>query len=153
MREFKLPMLKQLRLGLLALLTLSAVLPLAAQVRHVTTVNPMSKQSYMEVYEFDYVDIQPQFPGGERGMINFINKTREYPYKAYKNKIQGRVLCSFIVGTDGRVSDIRVIRGAGDESLNREAIRVISKMPKWSVGKVGDHAVPVRVVLPIAFRL
>ena len=150
---YKMPMLKQLRVVLMVLVTLMSVLPLAAQVRHVTTVNPMSKQSYMEVYEFDYVDIQPQFPGGERGLINFVNKTREYPYHAYKNKIQGRVLCSFIVGTDGRVSDIRVIRGAGDESLNREAIRVIGKMPKWSVGKVGDHAVPVRVVLPIAFRL
>ena len=152
MRDKK-PMLKQLRLGLLVLFTLMTVLPMAAQVRHVTTVNPMSKQSYMEVYEFDYVDIQPQFPGGERGLINFINKTREYPYHAYKKRIEGRVLCSFIVGTDGRVSDVRVIRGASDESLNREAIRVIGKMPKWSVGKVGDHAVPVRMVLPINFRL
>ena len=149
----KMPMLKQLRLGLLVLFTLLTVLPMVAQVRHVTTVNPMSKQSYMEVYEFDYVDIQPQFPGGERGLMNLINKTREYPYHAYKKRIEGRVLCSFIVGTDGRVSDVRVIRGARDESLNREAIRVIGKMPKWSVGKVGDHAVPVRVVLPIAFRL
>ena len=146
-------MLRKLRLGLLLMTVCSAVLPIAAQVRHVTTVNPMSKQSYMEVYEFDYVDIQPQFPGGERGLINFVNKTREYPYHAYKKGIEGRVLCSFIVGTNGKVSDIRVIRGAGDESLDREAIRVISKMPKWSVGKVGDHAVPVRVVLPIAFRL
>ena len=135
------------------MMVVTAVLPMAAQVRHVTTVNPMSKQSYMEVYEYDYVDIQPQFPGGERGLINFVNKTREYPYHAYKKGIEGRVLCSFIVGTNGKVSDIRVIRGAGDESLDREAIRVISKMPKWSVGKVGDHAVPVRVVLPIAFRL
>ena len=146
-------MTRQLRFGLLTLMTLISVLPLAAQVRHVTTVNPQSKQSYMEVYEFDYVEVQPQFPGGERGLINFINKTREYPYYAYKKRIQGRVLCSFIVGTDGRVSDIRVIRGAGDDSLNREAIRVIGEMPKWSVGKVGNHAVPVRVVLPIAFRL
>lgn len=146
-------MLRELRLGILLLLTLTAVLPSVAQVRHVTTVNPMSKQSYMEVYEYDYVDIQPQFPGGERGLINFVNKTREYPYHAYKNRIEGRVLCSFIVGTNGKVSDVRVIRGAADESLNREAIRVISKMPRWSVGKVGDHAVPVRVVLPIAFRL
>lgn len=137
-------------------MSLAAVLPIAAQVRHVTTVNPQtkqSKQSYVEVYEFDYVDIQPQFPGGECELINFINKTREYPYHAYKKRVQGRVLCSFIVGTDGRVSDVRVIRGAGDESLNREAIRVIGAMPKWSVGKVGKQAVPVRVVLPINFRL
>ena len=67
------PMLKQLRLALLMIMALTAALPLAAQVRHVTTVNPTTKQSYTEVYEFDYVDIQPQFPGGERGLINFIN--------------------------------------------------------------------------------
>ena len=146
-------MIRQLRLGLLTLLTMMTVLPMAAQVRHVTTVNPMSKRSYREVYEFDYVDIQPQFPGGERGLINFINKNREYPYHAYKKRIQGRVLCSFIVGIDGKVTDARVIRGAGDESLDREAIRVISKMPKWSIGKVGNHAVPVRGVLPSNFRL
>ena len=146
-------MVKLLRLNFLISLTLMSVLPMVAQVRHVTTVNPATKHSYVEVYEFDYVDIQPQFPGGERGLINFINKTREYPYHAYKNHIQGRVLCSFVVGTDGRVSDVKVIRGAGDESLNREAIRVIGEMPKWSVGKVGGRAVPVRVVLPIAFRL
>ena len=146
-------MLKQLRFGLLTLLTLTAVLPMAAQARRVTTVNPMSKQSYTEVYEVDFVDIQPQFPGGERGLINFINKTREYPYHAYKKGIQGRVLCSFIIGIDGKVSDVCVIRGSGDESLNKEAVRVIGKMPKWSVGKVGNHAVPVRMVLPINFRL
>ena len=146
-------MLKLLRFGLLALLTFTAVLPLAAQVRHVTTVNPQTKQPYTVVYEYDCVDIQPQFPGGECALINFINKTREYPYHAYKNRIQGRVLCSFVVGVDGKVSDVRVIRGAGDESLNREAVRVIGKMPKWSVGKVGDHAVPVRMVLPVNFRL
>ena len=146
-------MLKQLRFGLLTLLTLTAVLPMVAQTRRVTTVNPMSKQSYTEVYEVDFVDIQPQFPGGERGLINFINKTREYPYHAYKKGIQGRVLCSFIIGIDGKVSDVCVIRGSGDESLNKEAVRVIGKMPKWSVGKVGNHAVPVRMVLPINFRL
>jgi len=146
-------MLKQLRFGLLTLLALVAVLPMAAQVRHVKTVNPMTKQAYSEVYEVDYVDIQPQFPGGERGLINFVNKTRVYPYNAYKHRVEGRVLCSFIVGTDGRVTDVRVVRGASDESLNREAVRVIGKMPRWSVGKVEGHAVPVRVVMPINFRL
>lgn len=132
-----------------------AVAGATAQVRHVTTVDPYtrSKAQMVEVYEFDYVDVQPQFPGGEHGLINFINETREYPYQAYQRKIQGRVLCSFIVGTDGRVSNVRVIRGSGDESLNREAMRVIGEMPRWKAGKVGKSAVPVRVVLPIAFRL
>lgn len=145
------------RLKIFLLMATVATVAMWAQVRHVTTVNPMSPNhtSYdaIEVYEFDYVDVQPQFPGGEHGLINFINKTREYPYHAYKNRIQGRVLCSFIIGTDGKVSNIRIIRGSADESLNREAMRVISEMPRWKAGKVGGQTVAVRCVLPIAFRL
>ncbi|MCF0182494.1 MAG: energy transducer TonB [Muribaculaceae bacterium] len=147
-------MLKLIRLDLMLVFSVLAFVA-SAQITRVTTVDPMarSKAQMVEVYEFDYVDVQPQFPGGEHGLINFINETREYPFHAYEKKIQGRVLCSFIVGTDGRVSNIRVIRGSGDESLNREAMRVIGEMPRWKAGKVGKTAVPVRVVLPIAFRL
>lgn len=149
----KLPMVKSLRFELALLLTLIMTVPVGAQVRHVTTVNPSTRNRYVEVYEFDYVDVQPQFPGGERGLINFVNETREYPYHAYQNRIQGRVLCSFIIGTDGKVSNVTIIRGARDESLNREAMRVINAMPRWTAGKVGGRTVPVRCVLPIAFRL
>ncbi len=125
-----------------------------SQVRHVTRVNPLTQQPYgQEVYEFDWVDVQPQFPGGEHGLVNFISKTREYPYHAYRNRVQGRVLCSFIIGTDGKVTHAEVIRSAQDETLDREALRVISAMPRWTPGKIGGRAVPVRVVLPIAFRL
>ncbi|MBR6283661.1 MAG: energy transducer TonB [Muribaculaceae bacterium] len=140
---------------LLSLLMLLVMLPASAQVRHVTTTRSAQGQSAaaIEVYEFDYVDVQPQFPGGEHGLINYINRTRVYPYEAYQKRVQGRVLCSFIVGTDGRVSQVRVIRGAGDESLNREAMRVISEMPRWTVGRMGRTPVAVRCVLPIAFRL
>ena len=144
------------RLHITIALLLFTMFSTVAQVRHVTTVTPgagASAYGDVEVYEFDYVDVQPQFPGGEHGLVNYINKTRVYPYHAYKNHIQGRVLCSFIVGTDGKVSHVRVIRGANDDSLNREAMRVISEMPRWTVGRVGGTAVPVRVVLPIAFRL
>ena len=128
-----------------------------AQIRRdVTTCNPLSrnKSGYnVQVYDYEYVDVRPQFPGGERSMINFINETREYPYNAYHRHIQGRVLCSFIVGTDGKLFNIQVIRSSGDETLDREAMRVISKMPKWSVGKIQNSKVNVRCVLPIAFRL
>lgn len=138
------------------LLMLSSAMGAGAQLRDVTTVNPMSpnKAGYnMVVYEYESVDVRPQFPGGERSMINFINETREYPYHAYHKHIQGRVLCSFIVGTDGKLFNIQVIRGSGDESLDREALRVISKMPRWSVGRIDNTKVNVRCVLPIAFRL
>ncbi len=142
---------RRVALSLAMLICLSA----QSQVSHVTICNPSapSGKEYLDVYEFDYVDVQPQFPGGESALINYVNKTREYPYEAYHRKVQGRVLCSFIVGKDGKVSNAKVIRGASDESLNREALRVIRLMPKWTVGKVGGAAVAVRVVLPIAFRL
>ena len=137
------------------MLCLLTVLSASGQVQRVATVNPSSpgKTSYIDVYDYDYVDVRPQFPGGERGLINFINDTREYPYDAYVNRIQGRVLCSFIVHPDGKISHIEVLRGAADETLNEEALRVISLMPRWSPGKLGNAKVYVRCVLPIPFRL
>jgi len=145
---------KPLRIAFTLILLIMGAATAGAQIRHVTTVNPMSRdgRSYMEVYEYDYVDVRPQFPGGERGLINFINETREYPYNAYMNRVEGRVVCSFIVGQDGKVSHIQVVRGSTDETLNREAVRVISKMPRWSAGRMGNSKVAVRCVLPIAFR-
>lgn len=131
----------------LTLMLLATIVANAQQRRNVTS-------GYNKiVYEYESVDIRPQFPGGETGLINFINETREYPYNAYRDHIQGRVLCSFIVGTDGKLFDIQVIRSSGNESLDREAMRVISRMPRWSVGKVSNTKVNVRCVLPIAFRL
>ena len=127
----------------------------AQHMRNVTTCNPLSpnKSGYTLVYDYESVDVRPQFPGGERSMINFINDTREYPYDAYHNHIQGRVLCSFVVGADGKLFDIQVIQGSGDDSLDREAMRVISKMPKWVAGMVSNSKVNVRCIIPIAFRL
>ena len=149
-------MMKFYRLVLTLVLLLGASTVANAQLRDVTTCNPLSpnKSGYnMVVYEYESVDIRPQFPGGERSMINFINETREYPYNAYHRHIQGRVLSSFVVGTDGKLFNIQVIRSSGDETLDREAMRVISKMPRWSVGKIENTKVNVRCILPIAFRL
>ena len=88
----------------LTLMLLATIVANAQQRRNVTS-------GYNKVvYEYESVDIRPQFPGGETGLINFINETREYPYNAYRDHIQGRVLCSFIVGTDGKLFDIQVIR-------------------------------------------
>lgn len=146
----------RLILILLAFYALSVGVSAQAQLRDVTTCNPLSpnKSGYnMVVYEYESVDERPQFPGGERSMINFINETREYPYHAYHNHIQGRVICSFVVGTDGKLFNIQVIRGSGDDSLDREAMRVISKMPRWKAGRVSNSKVNVRCVIPIAFRL
>ncbi len=108
-------------------------------------------QVTMNVYEYDFVDRQPQFPGGDNAMIRFINNERRYPKKAYREGIEGRVLCSFIVNEDGTISHISVLRGV-EESLNREAVRIISQMPPWIAGEIDNTPVPVYCIIPIPFR-
>jgi protein TonB len=130
-------------------------LTMMGQGRRVGTVNPLSpdKSSYTMYYEFEQVEVQPQFPGGEHGLVNFINDTREYPYIEYVNHRQGRVLCSFIIGADGQVTHVKVFRSSGYRSFDEEAVRVIKKMPRWEAGSINNVKVNVRCILPIAFRL
>ena len=78
----------------------------------------------------------------------FINETRVYPAEAYNNRIQGRVVCSFVVYPDGSINGISVMKGV-EETLDREAVRIISEMPRWIAGCIGNEAVPVSCVLAI----
>ncbi|MCH5239403.1 MAG: energy transducer TonB [Muribaculaceae bacterium] len=106
---------------------------------------------YTEVFEYDYVDVKPEFPGGGKSLINFVNSNRNYPALAYQMGIEGRVTCAFVVNPDGKISNIQLLRGV-EPSLNQEAIRIISLMPQWKPGKINDTPVPVRVVCCIPFR-
>ena len=108
-------------------------------------------QTYKEVFEYDYVEVKPSFPGGNEALLDYINKNRQYPAEAYERGIEGRVTCSFIVNPDGNISHIRVIKGC-HKSLNTEAIRLLTGMPNWRPGRHSTHCVPVRVVHSIPFR-
>lgn len=107
--------------------------------------------SFIEVYEYDYVSEKPCFPGGDELLMPFINSHREYPKEAYAKGIQGRVTCSFVVNADGSIGHISVLRGV-EPSLNQEAIRVLSEMPRWTPGKLNGKSVPTRVVRAVPFR-
>lgn len=113
--------------------------------------NASGSAHYLEVYEYDYVSEKPTFPGGDAKLVEFINKTRQYPKEAYKKGIQGRVTCSFVVNADGTVGHISILRGV-EQTLNQEAMRVISKMPEWKAGRHDGRAVPVRVIWSVPFR-
>lgn len=107
--------------------------------------------AYMEVYEYDYVEVKPEFPGGRQSMLNYVNENRNYPSEAYTSGIEGRVICSFVVNSDGKVSNVSIIKGVED-SLNEEAVRLLSNMPCWSPGQIAGQLVPVRVVYCVPFR-
>jgi TonB family protein len=95
---------------------------------------------------------QPEFPGGETALMNFIVSNLKYPQSAAQKGIQGRVTLSFIVEKDGSISTIKVVRSP-DERLSLEAIRVVRKMPKWTPAKQEGKPVRVKYVLPVTFRL
>ncbi|MDE5791558.1 MAG: energy transducer TonB [Muribaculaceae bacterium] len=108
-------------------------------------------KNYIEVYEYDFVTEKPSFPGGDRLLLSYINSTRCYPEDAYKRGIEGKVTCSFVVNKDGSISHVKVLRGV-EPSLNKEAVRILSRMPLWMPGRLEGEAVPVRVVRSVAFR-
>lgn len=101
---------------------------------------------------FQVVENMPEFPGGRKALMEYLAENIKYPSIAAENNIQGRVVCQFTVWKDGTIKDIVVARGI-DPSLDREAIRVVQSMPKWTPGKQRGKAVNCRFTLPILFRL
>lgn len=104
------------------------------------------------VYEYNSVDIAPNFPGGKLSMMRYINRERRYPAAAYEAGIEGRVTCGFVVLADGSIRDVSVLKSAYP-SLDAEAVRLVENMPRWDPGIVDGIKVAVYCVLPIAFRL
>lgn len=90
-------------------------------------------KAFKEVFEYDFVDEKPSFPGGQEALMEFINRTRRYPAEAYEKGIEGRVTCSFVVNANGDISHLKVIKGS-DRSLNMEAMRILAEMPDWIPG-------------------
>lgn len=99
------------------------------------------------------VEEMPEFPGGQQAMMKFISENLKYPVAAQENGIQGRVICQFVINRDGSVVDVIVVRSAGDQYLDNEAIRVIKSMPKWIPGKQKGKPVRVKYTIPINFHL
>ena len=101
---------------------------------------------------FDVVEQMPEFPGGPEALMQFLAANVCYPEAAFKTGAQGRVLVQFIVDTEGRVNNAKVVKKVNDD-LDAEAIRVIGSMPRWKPGMQSGKAVRVKYTLPITFRL
>ncbi len=101
---------------------------------------------------FDVVEQMPQFPGGDAELFKFLSENIKYPTIAEENGVQGRVIVTFVVETDGSITDVKVVRSV-DPSLDREASRVVKAMPNWIPGKQNGQAVRVKYTVPVTFRL
>lgn len=97
------------------------------------------------------VDQLPQYPDGQDAMMQFLTTNIKYPEDAAKQNITGRVLVQFVVGVDGRLNQMKVVRGV-HPSLDAEAMRVVALMPPWIPGKHEGKIVPVVYNIPISFQ-
>ena len=101
---------------------------------------------------FDVVEQMPSFPGGQAALMQWLASNMSYPVIAAENGVQGRVIVQFVVEKDGSVSDVQVVKSV-DPSLDKEAKRVVSAMPRWIPGKQNGAAVRVKYTVPVTFKL
>ena len=95
----------------------------------------------------------PTFPGGTHAMYKYLAGNIIYPDEAKAAGKQGRVMVQFVVRKDGSISDVSVVKSAGDASLDKEAARAVSSMPKWNPGTQGGKPVNVQYTIPVQFKL
>lgn len=119
----------------------------------------LTEQTDEVVYEnsenqevFDIADTMPEFQGGMSELMKYLENNIKYPTIAQKNGTQGRVIVKFVVNQDGSIVDPVVMRSV-DPDLDKEAIRLISSMPKWKPGRIDNKNVRVRYTLPVTFKL
>ncbi len=101
---------------------------------------------------FMIVEEMPQFPGGTAALQKYLNESVKYPVIAQENGIQGRIYIQFVINAKGEVTNAVVLRGV-DPSLDKEALRVVTSMPKWTPGKQRNRPVRVSYTVPINFVL
>ena len=98
------------------------------------------------------VEQMPQFPGGPSELMKYISANLRYPEDAKRDKTEGRVIARFTVKKDGSIGDVNIVRGVSS-SLDAEAVRVLSGMPKWEPGMQNGKAVPTLYTVPVVFRI
>lgn len=119
---------------------------------YIAPVQQEDEESAEETQIFMVVESMPEFPGGEAALYKFLAENIKYPQMAKESGIQGRVFVTFVVERDGKVTDVRVLRGIGG-GCDEEAIRVVKNMPKWAPGKQRGKSVRVQYNLPVKFTL
>jgi periplasmic protein TonB len=102
---------------------------------------------------YNHAEVGPFFPGGESALDDYVNDNVHYPGKAMDHGVEGKVMVHFIVDEHGNVTNVTTLGKPIGYGLEEEAVRVMSKSPKWTPGTVKGKNVKSYVILPIAFTL
>lgn len=130
----------------LILILLACLLPVMAQAQDTI---PADSTEGLCIMVFAPV---PEFPGGQKALFEYVSNNVHYPKSLYDTNITGRVICQFSIQPDGTITDIEVVRSLGYPEFDKEAIRVISEMPKWVWNRDPGEYAPMRYTLPIDFK-
>lgn len=125
--------------------------PIVSCVNKIKVSKEIEDENHSEEKIYDVVESMPSFPGGSGAMLAWISKNLCYPASAALENVQGRVIVSFVVERDGSLTDIHTVRSV-DPALDREAEKVVSKMPRWTPGVQNGQRVRVRYNIPVTFR-
>lgn len=138
-----------------------------AEIEETTLASTDDQTEYIEIKEianitveeepeeeapFMVVEKMPEFPGGQAALMQYLQKNIKYPAVCRENNIQGRVLIQFIVNRDGTIVEPEVVKSV-NPYLDKEALRVISGMPKWTPGEQRGKPVRVKFTVPVNFKL
>jgi TonB family protein len=122
----------------------------------VAPVSPEAKEapadSTAKEEVFMVAEQMPEYPGGMKEMLKFLQENVKYPVNAIKNNVQGRVIVQFVVEKDGTLTEFKVARSV-DPDLDAEALRVLQTMPKWKPGMQKGQVVRVKFTVPVSFKL
>ena len=113
---------------------------------------PQNAEPQSDNKVYNSVEQMPRFPGGEAGLMRYLQGNIKYPPEAAKNDIEGRVIVQFIIDKTGQVGEVKVVRPISEE-LDAEAVRVVKALPKFEPGRQDGEAVSVWYTLPINFKL
>ena len=121
-------------------------------VNEIVVDKPVEKPKPEVEKVFEVVEQMPQFPGGEAALLKFLSSHINYPPMAAENNVQGKVTIQFVVEKDGMVGEVKIARSV-DKDLDREAVRVVKTLPKFTPGRQNGQPVRVWYTLPVQFKL
>ncbi|MBR5652638.1 MAG: energy transducer TonB [Prevotella sp.] len=133
------------RITMMALMAAWAMLPVLAQETGERKDSVKQDSIYCGI-PYTY----PSFPGGQEAMLQFLKENLLWP--DVEADVQGRVIVTFVVETDGSLTDLKVVRGL-DPAFDKEALRIVKSMPKWIPGTQNGQPIRVRYSVPVTFKL
>jgi protein TonB len=116
------------------------------EIIDIPAVEPVKEQI------FTWLEVMPEFPGGDKELINFFADNLSYPEIAKRAGVEGKVVLSFIVDKSGKIKEVEVLKGIG-AGCDEEAMRVINSMPNWNPGKQNGKPVITKINIPVVFKL